>query len=695
MKKFILLTSFSFLSIFLFSQWNYYSQYGLIPENLLDEIIGEASGEQAFNHILEMAAYNRPRPLNEYATTLMESNYVMSVLKGYGVENAQIERFGKISTWKGLKGKLWEVSPNKRKIVDYDDLPLFLASGSNNADVTAELVWVGSGSSKELEDKNLEGKICFTSGSLRNLSAMLDKGALGVISFENPRALNDQLQIPTSGIRLRGENANKGFAFRVTARDGWVLRDRLLRGEEIKVHAKVETTTVELDLQVPTCVIEGTNPDGEEIILSAHIFEGYVKQGANDNISGSAALLDVVRVLKTLYDENRLERPQRNIRFIWVPEFSGTIPWVNAHPEIIKNTLCNINMDMVGLQIAKNLSTFALHRSTMGNPHYINDVVACYYRYVGENNKARLTPVSRDLFLKPIVAPTGSEEPFYYNIEANNGASDHSVFNDWAIRVPGVMMITWPDPFYHTSNDRPQACDPTQLKRVVFLGAAAAYTIASAGDETAMKIASEIQGNAMQRMGHQLTLSSVQIANASKANFAEVYKNGIFNMDAVYQNEKETLETVSELFVNQNSMNKYLKAQLQSLENIYANNLKVADEQMKLRSMQISETPLKLKATDLESQASKVIPVPTSKVTENGYRGYGKFMSELSSEIKTKYPYSSLNRTSSELERLCNGTRNALEIKKLIDVQYPFNVELEDVLNYIELLKQARLVTYK
>lgn len=103
MKKFILFIASTLFSLVLFSQWNYYSQYGLIPEKLLDEIIGEASGEQAFNHILEMAAYNRPRPLDEYATTLKESDYVISVLKSYGVDNAKIERFGKTSTWKGIQ----------------------------------------------------------------------------------------------------------------------------------------------------------------------------------------------------------------------------------------------------------------------------------------------------------------------------------------------------------------------------------------------------------------------------------------------------------------------------------------------------------------------------------------------------------------------------------------------------------------
>lgn len=695
MKKIILgclLTSFTLMAS---SQWNYYSQYGLLPENILDEIIGESSGEQAFNHVLEMAAYNRPRPLSEYATTLMESNYVISKLKEFGVSNAKIERFGKVSTWKGLKGKLWEVSPNKRKIVDYDDLPLFLASGSKNADVTADLVWVGDGSTKQLDLVDVKGKICFTSGSLRNISQMIERGALGMVSFENSRALNDPLQIPTGGMRSHRSTSSEGFAFRVTAQDGWKIRDRLKRGEKITVHAEVESTNVELDLQVPTCVIEGSDPDGEEIILSAHIFEGYVKQGANDNLSGSAALLDMVRVLKTLYDENRIEKPKRNIRFIWVPEFSGTGPWVNEHMDIMQRTLCNINMDMVGLQIAKNLSTFSVHRTTMGNPHYINDVIQCYMRYIGENNKSRLTPISRDNFLKPIVAPTGSDEPFYYSFEANNGASDHSVFNDWAVRVPGIMLITWPDPFYHTSNDRPYNCDPTQLKRVVFLGVAAAYSIASAEDETAMKIASEVTGNAEHRLGHQLSISNNNIMNASAEEMPQVFKNESYHIDAVYLNEKETLETVSELFVDKIAMNNYLKIHQSLLKDIYESNLKIAEVQMKMRCKQLAIPEVKLKLTAEEKQAQKLVPIPTARVTENGYRGYNSFISELSKTETDKFPYPSLRRTNRELQLLVDGKRNVLDIQKMIDVQYPYQSELTDVLNYLEILKLAGLVEFK
>ena len=51
------------------------------------------------------------------------------------------------------------------------------------------------------------------------------------------------------------------FGFNLPPRDGLVLRDRLLQGEKIKVHAVVKMRTEEVDIQVPTCVIPGTNPE--------------------------------------------------------------------------------------------------------------------------------------------------------------------------------------------------------------------------------------------------------------------------------------------------------------------------------------------------------------------------------------------------------------------------------------------------
>ena len=136
--------------------------------------------------------------------------------------------------------------------------------------------------------------------------------------------------------------------------------------------------------------IPGTDPAAGEIIFSAHLFEGYVKQGGNDNISGSAALVEIGRTLNTLITEGRLPRPRRTIRFLIGPEFSGTGPWVKANKALMEKTLCNINLDMVGLRLSESQSFMCMMRTTFGNPHYLNDVMENYYRFVGEGNRERI-----------------------------------------------------------------------------------------------------------------------------------------------------------------------------------------------------------------------------------------------------------------------------------------------------------------
>ena len=241
---------------------------------------------------------------------------VLDRMKEYGLAEAGIVQFPGGKTWDGIKGELWEVSPQRQKIASYQDLRAMLATGSNSADVIAELVWVGEGTEKDFEGLDVTGKIVVSSasaGRVHNI-ACVQKGAFGIISFNSPRPLVDPLSIPFSGLRSRGE-AQAKFAFYLPPRDGHILRDRLKRGEKITVHAQVESKMLDYTLQDPVCVILGTDPNADEIIFSAHLFEGYAKQGANDNISGSAVILEIARTLQKLINEGRIPRPKRNIRF--------------------------------------------------------------------------------------------------------------------------------------------------------------------------------------------------------------------------------------------------------------------------------------------------------------------------------------------------------------------------------------------
>ena len=572
------------LSLPAFAQYAPWLYWTFLPKAAMDEIVGESSGESAWNTIAEINAFNRQRFGEEFSGNFLETQVVVRKLKSYGFGGVDIVTYPGGPAWVAVKGELWETKPGRVKLASINDMLPMLASGSATADVTAELVWAGRGLPQEITEAKVAGKIVVTEGSLMTAyGAAMQQGAVGVVSISMSRPYFDPLQIPWSGIMQRRRPGGaeppqpaaapqaQGFAFQLPVREGDILKRRLLANEKITVRAQVESKTETADLENVVCQIPGTDPAAGEIILSAHLFEGTQKQGANDNISGSATILEVARVLNALIADGRLPRPKRTIRFIWGPEFSGIGEWVRTHPEIMERTLCNINMDMVGEWLSKNKSFFCLMRTTYGNAHYINDVMENYYRYVGEGSRERIqnrggaagVPVR-------IVAPTGADEPFTYSIETHYGASDHEVFNDWAVGVPGVMMIAWPDQWYHTSGDTADKADPTQLKRAAAIGAAGAYTVAAADGGAAEKIGSEIASNATRRIGQTIAVALEALNGSTAETFDEDsrYARGI--LEAAVMNEKETLASVLELAPGAAALSAHVARLAKSVEGVGA-----------------------------------------------------------------------------------------------------------------------------
>lgn len=670
-----------------FAQFTPFHQWTFLPSFIMDEIIGEASGEAAMNNMIEMTAYNHDRLEKEWSSTLLEAQFVLDRLKEYGLAEAKIERFkSSRKSWDGIKGTLWEIGDVKTKLADYRDQTACLAQGSTNADVEAELIWIGDGSDAYVKNLDLKGKIAVTSSSLGRLhDKLVEMGAIGFVSFYSSRPLVDPLQIPISGIR----SSEPKFAFLLSPRDGYVLRDRLLGGEKIKVHALVEAKMQDVDMQVPSAIIKGTDENADEVIFSAHLFEGYTKQGANDNVSGSVVILEIANILNKMINEGRIERPKRTIRFLWIPEYSGSGAWVRENKAITEKTLCNINYDMVGLWLEKSNSSFNLMRTTYSNPHYVNDVMEHYLRFVGENNREILANRSHSKYLRSIIAPTGSDDPFRYIIESHYGASDHEVFNDWGVQVPGIMMITWPDLFYHSSNDRPENCDPTQLKRATVIGAAAAYTIVNADDNMANAIAGEITGNSAKRIGHQLTRGLDLVRNSSKENFESNAKLALAFIEASVINEKETVASVAELTKN-NTSNAYLTGLEKSIDACGKSLNDVLMNTIQSKALELS-TSFNSNLTKLEKEASRMMPKQTSKVKESSYRGYNDIIRNAPTDILEKYTFKNVV-DGRELSRLVNGSHTVLQIKKMLDTQNSKESDLQDIINYLHVLEAVGLV---
>ncbi len=670
----------------------------LLAERIIDEFAGRASGETALNHIIEMGGYIHDRQLSEYTGTLFETEYIYRKLGEYGIEDAEVIKYPYGTTWDGVSGELWEISPRRTKIADFFDLNSMLASGSETCNVTADLVWVGEGRVIDLEPLKVEGKIIVTSGNITSVNDLgAKRGALGTVSFESPRPLVAPLAIPIKGIggRMAPPAITTNFGFFLPPREGHILRDRLLRGEKITVNARVESQIVPNNLELITCLVSGSDPDAGEIIFSAHLYEGLLKQGANDNISGSAAILEIARMLNTMIEQGVIERPTRSIRFLWIPELLGSAMWVGENRDLMQKTLCNINLDMVGLWLAKSQSFFCLHRTSYGSPHYINDVMEHYYNLVGLGNRSGLAITGqRGEFLKRIVAPSGSDDPFYFRIDDFFGSSDHVTFNDWGVGVPGVMMITWPDFYYHTSEDLANKCDATQMKRVCFIGAAAAYTIASADDGLAARIVTEVTGNGLQRIGKQLERAVDLLDKADPDGFVAAWKIGRSYIEAAMINEKNTLATTEELAADIRGFRTYLSEQIAGIDAVGRATLSSFDSYMKRRAKDSGiHSVIIPKPTRLEQRAARMFPKETALVKHEGIRGYNAILERVPPEVSRKYPITGQKLNREELSRMCNGRNSALDIKKLLDAQMSAGeTELQDIINYIGLLSEAGLV---
>ena len=443
---------------------------------VLRAIVNEASGEMALQTEIALTAINRNREAEEYRTGYFESAHILAKLREYGLSDAATVDLPTAggTTWDAEAAELWTVEPELVKIADLDEVPACLASGSATTDTTAELVYVGPGNRESFyEGRDVAGKVLLVNGppeAARRLGVQ-KHGAAGLVGWSSSHPEFDRDEVGWSGLRpAPGDRATFGFV--VSERRGQELRDALERGRKIVVRAVVKSQQVpDYKDQLTVALIKGTERPDEELVFTAHLYEGWAKQGANDNASGCAAVLETARVLKTLADEGRIPPLKRSVRFLFVPEISGTSAYLRLNPDIRRRMFANINLDMVGEGLIKNQSYNRLNQTPWSLPSWLNDVMAAYYEWMGDSQRDAQEDGWRS---GGVLAPTGSRDPFYFLVERYSPGSDHDVFVDGSVRIPSVLMIVWPDQWYHTSGDTPDKSDPTQLKRVVTMCAAAA-----------------------------------------------------------------------------------------------------------------------------------------------------------------------------------------------------------------------------
>lgn len=508
----------------------------LLPERVVGALAQELSGETAKRHLEFLARHHRMRGSQGFRAA---AEHIAQELRVYGLSDVRIERFpadGKIfygtqrsrPAWDASFAELWEVrggadgelTPHAR-LASWEAMPVTLAQDSESVEVTADLVDVGAGTAEsDYAGKDVSSKIVLASaqpGPVARL-AVEKHGALGVVSYaQNQRTAwwgEDENLVRWGHLDTFGRA--KTFAFMVSLKQARGLQGRLARAEKIRLRAVVNAGQHPGSYEVLTATIPGADPrlKDEEIAFSCHL--DHQRPGANDNASGSVAILEVARTLSKLIREGRVARPARTLRFIWPPEIEGTLALLNARPEVAARTKAVIHMDMVGGG-PETKAVFHVTRGPASLPSFVNDAAEHFGEFVNEQS-ARFA--GGETVPYPLHAPEGGKEALLAEMAEFSSGSDHQVYTDSSWGIPAVYLNDWPDRYIHTNFDTPANVDPTKLKRAAFIGAATGYFLADMKTDDVQPVLRLLRSQALRRTARMLarrnTLSPEEAANLTR-----------------------------------------------------------------------------------------------------------------------------------------------------------------------------------
>jgi len=457
----------------------------------------EASGAAPYENLRYLTRLHRVPATAEFDQA---AEFVLQRAREYGLAEVQSEQFpidgetqyGLMRSYLGWRveaGQLWEVRPQHLLLGDWATDPIHLADYSHGADVEAALVDVGDGSHEaDYTGKDVRGKIVLADGVLARVQtlAVAKYGAAGIVS-DMPNQTTAWSGVDRTVVRWGHLEARQpaGFAFMVSRDTAESLRDRRRAGEPIVLHASVQAEVGPGHWTVVTGVIPGTDPASGEIVYSCHL--DHQRPGANDNGSGCVTILESARVLARLISSGALSRPKRTLRFVWGPEVEGTMAYLSRHPDIRARLRVDVHMDMVGGDPFKNKSILHVTGTPWSLPSFVTDVGATLANVIrlGAANYAASGDAPDAAVVETRAGGAGTRNQFLADVTPYSAGSDHDDYDSSTIAVPSLYLRDWPDIYIHTDHDTLQQIDPTKLRRVALLGAAAGYVYATLAAERA------------------------------------------------------------------------------------------------------------------------------------------------------------------------------------------------------------------
>jgi len=681
--------------------------------NLNKLVKDELSGVVAKSFVEQIARFHRIQ-----ASTMFHeaAEHVKNELLKIGLKDATIEQFpadGKTKYWTHTSPFGWTVKsaelhlvePEEKLIVRYEDVPTCLHTYSKATPpegVTAELVDVGKGTKpKDYEGKDVKGKLVLATGRANPVheQAVYKHGAAGVITdtitYETP-GVRESLDIPDAhayqAIWPKAEELDKvTFGFSLSKRQGNQLRALLAKGKTVKLKAKIDAHLFPGKEDVITATIRGKTKPNEEIFLIAHLC--HPKPSANDNASGSGLLLEIARTITALINSGKIPQPDRTIRFFWVPETMGTVAYLSQHEDMFSRFVAGINLDMVGQNQELCKSTLNLDRTPDSLPSYLND-------YVFSLIEQSIKEFDRQTGF-------GSSSTFRYRTTAFSGGSDHAEFTESTVGVRCIMLLQWPDLFYHTSMDTVDKVSEDSLKRIGWIATVAALTLANATAETAFLLANQTASKGITRIEETFQEAAEELfkkkedfklkdkpAELAKelAKTALRYKNKI---EHVIWREQEAIRSARKLGENP-ELDTFIKKLCEDIASQGQQKIVRVEEILSVIARASGvKVPEELEETEAKTELKKLVPKRLFTGTLSFdilKKALGEKEYEWYQEIYEKDPQ--FSKKAAELVNFMDGKRSTYEILNAVSAEYD-ETNPEQVLKFLRDLEKAKLLTFE
>jgi hypothetical protein len=455
-------------------------------EYVLQAIRSEIKPDQAMDFMLHIYSTDRWFTYPKFEET---AGYLNRTMEDIGLKNVELlgapaDGVSQAGFWtmplawdaKSARLEIMDVDlpPPKRILADYQKIPTSLGMWSGPTPpegITAEVVDVHGADAAAIAKMSLKGKLVLTDQNPADFKwALVKAGALGAInaSTENP-----ELKDGRQWINAWGDNgwaftkaSTPLLSFSISPKEAALVRKLLAERETVRVKAIVDTRYYSGVYPYVTGVIPGTG--SEEVLTLGHSSE----QGAEDNATGVAAILESLATLRRLIADGRLPQPRRSIRILLMGEMYGSMHYVATHPERIHQTVAAMCVDTpaASYNLAGTEYTFYM------NPHVAKSYTDAFILKVAE---AYFPSVGRPWHSHAFMSGTDT-----YLAEPT-------------VNVP----IVWPYSgsgveTHHNSEDTPDRVDPRSLRDVAVINAAYLYYLANAAEPEAAWLAelSETRG---------------------------------------------------------------------------------------------------------------------------------------------------------------------------------------------------------